>query len=100
MSGRVCRNGHLDGGVLSLGALRRLMPSQVKHLCRLEEENARLCKVVADLMLGRRCFRSKFARNYDASYVLGTQDDRIYAWRFSCANRGSADEPVRGVSTE
>jgi hypothetical protein len=89
----VPQDAHLESDVLSLEALYGgLMPSQVKKKLRqLEEENTRLRQVVADLMLGRRCFRSWLV-NYDATYrparCSGARDDRIYVWRFSYANRG------------
>jgi hypothetical protein len=52
---------HLGSDVLSLEtALRWTLPSEVKKLRQLEEENARLRKVVADLTLGNDFVRVEF----------------------------------------
>ena len=56
-----------------------LIPSEVKKLRQLEEENARLRKVVADLTWTRRRFRRWSAANYDA--CSGMRDDRPGAYR-------------------
>jgi putative transposase len=43
-----------------------LLPSEVKRLRQLEEENTKLKKLVADLSLARRCCRTSSVEKYEA----------------------------------
>jgi putative transposase len=56
-----------------------LMPSEVKKLRQLEEENTRLRRVVADLTLDKEMLQEVIRRKYDA--CSGTRDDRLRACR-------------------
>lgn len=56
-------DGHLGSDVLSLeAALRLTAASEVRKLRQLEEENARLRKVVADLTLDKEMLREVIRR--------------------------------------
>ena len=43
-----------------------LLPSEMRRLKQLEDENNKLRKVVADLSLTRRCFRTRCAESFEA----------------------------------
>jgi putative transposase len=43
-----------------------LLPSEMRRLKQLEDENAKLRQVVADLSLDKKCCRTRCAENYDA----------------------------------
>ena len=43
-----------------------LMPSEMKRLKQLEEENGKLKRIVADLALDRRCCRTSSSESYEA----------------------------------
>jgi DNA-directed RNA polymerase subunit N (RpoN/RPB10) len=42
------------------------MPSEMKRLKQLEEENGKLKRIVADLALDRRCCRTSSSESYEA----------------------------------
>ena len=56
-----------------------LMPSEVKKLRQLEEENGRLRKVVADLTLDKEMLQEVIRRK-----IAGTRDDRFCAECIPC----------------
>ncbi|WP_094076142.1 transposase [Notoacmeibacter marinus] len=75
-----------------------LMPSEVKRLKQLEEENRRLKEMVADLSLDKAMLQNVLAKNCEA--CTGTRDLRLSARRVRSIDPTGLLPPLNSGSTK
>src|SRR5205814_7876273 len=67
-----------------------LMPSEMKRLKQLEEENQRLKKLVADLSLDKEMLQDVIRRK-----ICGLPGSGSWSMRYAAYGRSASDEPAR-----